>query len=278
MEQVFRRTASRRARAWRHARVLGIVSALVLAAAPSAVSDDGIPEKEDGRSRGPTLSTGLGSAAPAKQFYRVPLTTLSADVSYAGADAIASVYAVSPAGAPHRYGYFPPITVRTLAFGMIPSEVTITIAQFRQEIPDTDGGIPDPDGAATENVPVPWQLKGPAIEPGVHLLTGDADLRITKLSLDGQAVDVGRECRASTPVRVTLHGQPGYIPASGGTLAGTVDIPTFTDCGTKGEDLDELITSMVSGTDNTLEVRQSEIALSRPMPRDTPQPFPLPSR
>ena len=278
MEHVFSRARGARARAWRTARALGVVSALVLVAAPGAVSDDGIPTKEDGRSRGPTYSTGLGSAAPAKQYYRVPLTTLMADVSYEGIDAIASVYAVSPPRAPHPYGYFPPITVRTLAFGMVPSEVTISIAQYRQSTPDNDPSTPDPDGAATENIPVPWQLKGPAIEEGVHLLTGDADLRITSLSLDGQRIDVGTKCRTSTPARVTLHGQPGYIPNLGGRLAGSVDVPTFTGCGTNGEDLSPLITSMVSGTGNTLEVMQSEIALVDPLPKTTPAPFPIPER
>lgn len=278
MEHVFSRAATRRARAWRTARALAVVSALILVAAPGAVSDDGIPTKEDGRSRGPTYSTGLGAAAPAKQFYRVPLTTLMADVSYEGIDAIALVFAVSPPGAPHPYGYFPPIRVRTLAFGMIPSEVTISIAQFRQPIPDTDDSTPDPDGPATENIPVPWKLKGPAIELGEHTLTGDADLRITSLSLDGQRVDVGPSCRTSTPVRVTLQGQQGYIPSTGGRLAGAVDVPSFTGCGTKGEDLSPLITSMVSGTGNTLEVLQSDIALSRAVPVTTPAPFPLPER
>lgn len=305
MKHVFSRAVHGRARAWRTARALGVVSALVLVAAPSAVSDDGLPPQEPGRTRGLTYSTGLGSATPAKQYYRVPLTTLSADITYSGADAIASVFAASPAGAPHPYGYFPPITVRTLAFGIVPSEVTLTLAQLRQEIPAADApaevpgtgadgssctsrttasappsaadcGSPGETGSATENIPVPWMLKGPAIMEGEHLLEGDAVLRIARLTLDGQNVAVGPRCETSTPVHVVLHGQPGYIPVEGGSLAGTVAIPAFTGCGTNGEDLDGLITSMVSGSGNTLEVQQSDIAVSRPLPQNTPAPFPIP--
>ena len=166
--------------------------------------------------------------------------------------------------------------MRTLAFGLVPSEVTITLAQLRQEIPDVDddSSAPDPNGPATENVPVPWTLIGPAIEAGEHTLEGDAVLRIARLTLDGQPVDVGPNCATSTPVHVALRGQAGYIPVEGGTLAGVVNIPSFTGCGTNGEDLGPLIASMVSGAGNTLEIKQSDIAVSAAVAEDHPRPVP----
>ena len=279
------RPAVGRARRWRTARALGAVSVLVLAAAPSALSDDGLPpvDKSPGLVLGTVLSTGLGSAVPSKQFFRVPLTSLwshsrTSQVPGQMPDVRIEVFAISPPGAPHRYGYFPPIRVRTLAFGIVPAEATITLAQLRENVPDVDPGTPDSDGPKTENVPVPWVMQGPALEAGDHRLTGKADLRISSLVLDGVKVPVGPGCHTKTPATVKLRGIGDYVPVPGGELTGTVDIPAFTNCGMGGEDMSPLVTSMVSGVNNPLQIRQSEIATQPRTPSVTPGPFPLPER
>ena len=279
------RPAHSRARRRRTARAVGAVSVLVLAAAPSAMSDDGLPpaDTSPGLVIGTVVSTGLGSAAPSKQFFRVPRTAMW---SHARTSQVAGqmptvrveVFAISPAGAPHPYGYFPPITVRTLAFGLVPAEATITLAQLRQNVKDVDPGTPDPDGPKTENVPVPWVMEGPALEAGDHRLTGKADVRISSLTLDGVKVAVGSGCHTKTPATVRLKGIGNYVPVPGGELSGMVDIPAFTGCGVGGEDLSPLITSMVSAVNNPLQIRQSEIATKPRTPKVEPEPFPLPER
>ncbi len=96
---------------------------------------------------------------------------------------------LSPPGAPHPYGYFPPITVRTLAFGLVPAEATITLAQLRQNVKDVDPGTPD-GSPRPRMYPCPGSWKDPPSSRVTTVSTGKADLRITRLALDGVKVAV----------------------------------------------------------------------------------------
>lgn len=184
------------------------------------------------------------------------------------------LYAVSPESAPKKYGYFPPFTVRTVAFGAIPVEATLQISQIRD-----DEDLPLPLISATSA-----KFYCPGHERKGYLNTdstvsGSLEVRLTRIKVDGVPIDVGSACKTG-PAEIALKGR-GYwdrdpsIPAAdkppqpttiyytaalGGLLTGTLDIPAFSGCrsGT-GDDISPLLTSAVSGPGNPMTVRQSPI-------------------
>ena len=69
------------------------------------------------------------------------------------------------AGSSHRYGEGPEFGVRTLAFGLVPAEVTVQVAQAR------DGRFPDP-----------WVVSGgPVLSEGDHVLAGRNERALYKM-------------------------------------------------------------------------------------------------
>jgi hypothetical protein len=83
--------------------------------------------------------------------------------------------------------------------------------------------------------------------------------RIYDAEVDGVPLDLGPNCRTATPIEVKVFGKPPkYLLTGGGPLSGTVTIPPFTGCGVT-EDLDPLITGMVSGPDNFVKLTQGSI-------------------
>lgn len=69
-------------------------------------------------------------------------------------------------------------------------------------------------------------------------------LRLHDVKVNGTPLDVGSNCRTSKPFKVVLNGGEGYKNVGvGGLLQGEVDIPSFTGCGTGGEDLNPLFTA-----------------------------------
>ena len=87
-------------------------------------------------------SVGLGEGTRAKQTFRIPATWFRGVSASRGSGATDNsctlnppfsgmtpldnfVWALSPAGAPQPLGYFPPVTVRTVAFGSIPVTATL---------------------------------------------------------------------------------------------------------------------------------------------------------
>ena len=134
-------------------------------------------------------SSSINEAAPSKQWYRLPAfvsiarTRNTYDQETGQLTYGNDVWIISPKGAPEPFGYLPPFRVNNSAFGAIPSVVTIEAAQLR-----------DPD-----NYPVPFDLtqtqeqggSGPANDA---VLKGQIDLTVTKLTVDGVPVDLGRGC------------------------------------------------------------------------------------
>ncbi|MBC7595780.1 MAG: hypothetical protein H7288_17895 [Kineosporiaceae bacterium] len=213
------------------------------------------------------------------------------------------VYALSPEGSRNNFGDFPPTTVRTVAFGSIPAEVTIHISQLRDE----------------ENLPVPLVATtfssyygttgGERLDSSRTFdtkVTGEVSVRLSDLIVDGVPVDLGTECKTvepatlaglrgkgfwdkgvgsapadELPTRETWRTTPYYTAALGGLLSGTIDIPAFTGCGVGGDDLSPLLTAMASGPGNQLSVRQSDIGRCFPANAPLPcvdDPLPLPDK
>lgn len=229
--------------------------------ASEASGDDGLPPPEEGQLGGSVATTGRGEIAVGRQWFRMPRLALWAQVGTDdGADppnVRAEVYVMSPASGRHRYGESPAFGVRTLAFGLIPAGATVQIAQLR------DGRFPEP-----------WVVSGgPVLSEGDHVMEGRAEIRITALELDGEAVgDITGVCRAG-PLTLRLGAGPGYLPYGGGELSGTIDVPAFRGCG--NPHLDRLVTSMVSGPGNRIAVRQGPISIGKPWPDTTPEQLPL---
>ena len=204
------------------------------------------------------------------------------------------VSVVSPEGAPHPFGHFPPVTVRTVAFGSIPAEVTMHVSQVRDKddlpVPLVASafalswvGVPNPEGRSGNQM----------LDAGVE---GTLSVRLSDLVVDGVTVDLGSECKTAEPATLDgLRGKGGYWTAGvgatpqdelrawrttpyygsilGGLLSGTIDIPAFTGCGVGGDDLSPLLTAMASGPGNRLSIRQSGIG--RCFPTNVPLPCDL---
>ncbi|GAA2657321.1 hypothetical protein GCM10010400_13380 [Streptomyces aculeolatus] len=96
-------------------------------------------------------------------------------------------------------------------------------------------------------------------------------LRVHDVKVNGVPLDVGGDCRTSTPIDVVLKGKyPEYQVFTGGTLRSLVTVPPFTGCGTGGEDLDPIFTSALSGPGNYVELNQSRLC-TIPCSPDVPE-------
>jgi len=250
-----------------------------------------------------TQSSGVTEVARAQQWARIPaqasaLANLSGGQSFPPGDELSLVntldawaFLSSPRGAAHGYGQSMPITVRTVAFGSIPVEVTAEIDQLRdaQDLP-----VPLHVAQKEEDYQKPQYVR-PGFSGIQHVLppklTGDVTARILKASVDGVDVGLGGGCRtvksfhldlnppagvgywADDPMLATLPpiGSPEgadafaerglYSVAYGGVMAGDVDLPAFAGCRTRtGEDLSRLFTAAVSGPGNHVELGLPAIA------------------
>jgi hypothetical protein len=94
---------------------------------------------------------------------------------------------------------------------------------------------------------------------GTAVVTVKLVARILEASVNGVAVDVGPDCRTSTPIDAVLTANyPDYSITEGGVLSGTVTIPPFSGCGVT-EDLDPVFTGLVSGPGNYVKMTQGLI-------------------
>ena len=322
LERARRKTAIRLVSA---AALCGLLLASQQASAAEDPKNPGLPAPT-GSQYAAAASSGINQVARAKQWFQLPRFAFAADVHNPRAPLSSDcsqpfrtktlytnrLYSRSPEGAPKPWGYFPPITVRTVAFGAIPVEATINISQLRD----------------AEDLPVPListQVLGAYFRPllpptgcGANApaeqgefrfdspLTGQVNVRVTDLRIDDVAVDVGNICGTVEPADISLtgkgyHADPlhlgtppqdvGPLPPDpnskvysvlkGGLFTGTIDIPTFAGCRSGNDDLSPLLTGMVSGPDNPMSARQSPISTCMP-PTATcpsqPAPFPYPER
>lgn len=182
--------------------------------------------------------------------------------------------------APERFGYIGPFTVRSLAFGAIPVEAEVLIAQPRDE----DGF---PIAYDMEQV---WHTycagRGPNAGPGEVedyfepiAMEAPIEVTVTSLEVDGVAMGLSGRCEPREQTAMTLQSEPYYsltpglepedrpgvarymttkffVMAGGGLLNATFDIAPFTGCTTTGgEDISALLTATVSGPGNEITMR-----------------------
>ncbi|HEX6355224.1 DUF6801 domain-containing protein [Actinophytocola sp.] len=77
--------------------------------------------------------------------------------------------------------------------------------------------------------------------------------------VNGVKVPLGNDCRSASPIDAVLTATPAtYSITNGGVLTGKVTIPPFSGCGV-GEDLDRLLTELISGPDNFVKMTQSKV-------------------
>lgn len=79
-------------------------------------------------------------------------------------------------------------------------------------------------------------------------VTSQTTLQITKLSVAGLQIPVGRSCETRTAATITVNSQPGFTVLGGGNLAGTYTIPRFSHCGLATP----LINLTIPGSGNTI--------------------------
>ncbi|GAB2487594.1 hypothetical protein [Jatrophihabitans fulvus] len=194
----------------------------------------------------------------------------------------------SPKGAPLRYGTFPSLRVRTLAFGSIPVSATVHISQSLR----ADGIVdplrmrllidsnPVPQGGGTIYANRYWpgltfgRNQGTNYVNQYFVISGRVQLRLSDVTIDGRPVPVGPSCRTARPgsIRLTsptgiylnvapassLRGRPGgaqpLSSSDAGSIQGSLGIPAFEGCRNGTEDLDPLFTGLVSGPSNPIDV------------------------
>ena len=139
-------------------------------------------------------------------------------------------------------GRFPPMVGTFLGFGFVPIEAKMEMIQVGPMNIHTD----------LQAVP-PFNFTVRA--------ESQLDIHVISASVNGvPLLNIGPNCHTVTPVNTVLSGgTPDYSSILlGGPLAGVIDIPAFTGCGTT-EDLSPLFTGMVSGPGNTVKVTQGTV-------------------
>ncbi|MFF2010555.1 DUF6801 domain-containing protein [Streptomyces sp. NPDC058195] len=164
----------------------------------------------------------------------------------------------------------PPAEATFLTFGFMPTtgklelslEDRISIATMGDSVPDANGQYKE---TTTAVVPV--------------------SLRLYDVSVNGEPLDVGPNCRSATPMQLELVGQgetgrqgsKGYTVKNGGPLIGYPDVPPFSGCGAT-EDLDNLFIASLSSPDNYTKMMQSPLCVEG-APANCPEPQkPTPER
>src|SRR6476660_3634368 len=146
-------------------------------------------------------------------------------------------WAVTHIGRHPRFGVFPVAHSAVLAFGAIPITADLHLSQVVRH-----GQIAP--------IVVHSKLR---IAPPFHAypahVKGDVNVRISNVLVDQVPLNVGPDCHTAVPMHLELIGPANkYTLFQGGPLHGTVTIPPFTGCGTGGDDLDPLLTGMISGS------------------------------
>lgn len=129
-----------------------------------------------------------------------------------------------------------------LPFGFVPTKATMQLTQLGTGFADIKLNLTDPTGASNSAT-----------------VTGRYVARLSDATVAGVPLDLGPNCRTAVPLEVEVHGKPPtYLLTGGGPLSGTVTIPPFTGCGVT-EDLDPLLTGLVSGGGNFVKLTQGSI-------------------
>lgn len=146
---------------------------------------------------------------------------------------------------------FPAQRVRLLAFGSVPAEATIHL-----DLATDANGLPF--GLQLDAAQYRYSQTNNPFTDTVG--SGNLDLRLSDVTVDGVEVDVGDSCRTEAPIALRGKGYTGsagmvpegsYNPSLGGYLQGTITVGKFQGCGSS-EDLSPLINSVAG--DTTLQV------------------------
>lgn len=205
------------------------------------------------------LLDGLTSVAKTKTTVSLPAMLFRVDANYETdylppdnpiyIDSYSHAWVRSPAGAPKLYGYFPAVPTAVLAFGSIPVTATMQLIQ----VSDRTGQL------------VPFTIYGHGLFNSPYTVfptrvSGDVQLRLTNVMVDKLPLEVGSHCQLRTPMHLAVYGDAAsYNLFLGGSLYGTATIPPFAGCGANGQDLDPLLTGMISGPNNAVHMRQGTL-------------------
>lgn len=136
----------------------------------------------------------------------------------------------------------PEVHTSLLPFGFVPTTATMQLTQIGVGFADVKLDPTDPSGLHNSAT-----------------VTGRYRARLYDATVDGVPLDLGPDCHTAVPLQIELRGKPPtYLLTGGGPLSGFVTIPPFAGCGVS-EDLDPLITGLVSGGDNFVKLTQGSI-------------------
>ncbi|MFE5508054.1 hypothetical protein ACFQ73_36155 [Amycolatopsis japonica] len=83
-------------------------------------------------------------------------------------------------------------------------------------------------------------------------LTLSLGLRLSDTKVDGKVLDLGPNCKTAAPLTIKVKGLTGLQDTAPPTvLTSSFEIPPFSGCGVR-EDLDKLLTGMISGPGNEM--------------------------
>jgi hypothetical protein len=157
-------------------------------------------------------------------------------------------------------GKFPALEGSFLAFEFLPVTATLELTQLGQI---TIHGESQGSGAPCR----PGQFPGGTPRCTQYFIRTTAQLaaRIQDAKVNGVPLAVGPNCRTERPLDVVVEGgTPEFVNVRfGGPLSGFVEIPPFSGCG-ETDDLDPLLTGMVSGPGNFIRVIQGALCNPRP--------------
>jgi|GEM_PF-2182219 len=294
--------------------VAAIAVVLGVASLPSSAAESpdypGLPDISRGGDWVGPRATGINEVAAAKQWVRLPpLFAIAYNDPLRGQQDSscrrlkpyestttwhASLFYISTSeGAPKSFGTIGPFTVRTVAFGSIPVEARVLIAQPRDDqdlpigydltqlthvfcAPGVNGapGGPHAGPGEKETYWEPVELQAPTDISIVSLKVDGVDLDLQEGCTPGQQsvmsltsrpyYDLDPEVAADEkPTAENLMTTPFFGLANGGLLTGTIDIAPFAGCRTSsGEDVSALLTATVSGKNNKVQVRSEGLQVS----------------
>lgn len=91
--------------------------------------------------------------------------------------------------------------------------------------------------------------------PFAHVdMTSRLFIKLTNVRQDGVPLNVGKNCRTATPAAIPIKGKVDLRRGAETVVKSTYTIPKFSGCGVS-EDLDPLLTGLVSGPGNQLTTR-----------------------
>jgi hypothetical protein len=199
--------------------------------------------------------------------------------SYAWDVAFARNWVAVRHGSHLTFGKFPPVRVSMLAFGALPVTATAHLTQT------VTHGLYDPlllrlaldISAIPPGRHVPGFGPAPKYKHGTTFFnyravsTGSVNIRLSNVVVDQVPLHVSPTCRTASPAVLKLFAPAGYYPQDkkptqlkgkpgefqplggggpAGYLQGHVDVPAFIGCHDGGDNLDPLITGMISGRGN----------------------------